>query len=138
MLHCVTHTLITIAVCARRFFPSKAKAIGDRIISEILSSAVYDEEEAKNWSIDISDKVREAVAGRPTSAMYFLPIVCQQFFVSVCIESMGPNSRYKIVVQTTVGQMKDQGIRIASRCLWDPTTDNYASCNFKNVSGERL
>ena len=92
-----------------RFFPSKAKAIGDRIISEILSSAVYDEEEAKNWSIDISDKVREAVA-----------------------ESMGPNSRYKIVVQTTVGQMKDQGIRIASRCLCDPTTDNYASCNFKN------
>jgi hypothetical protein len=48
--------------------------------------------------------------------------------------SMGPNSRYKIVVQTTVGQMKDQGIRIASRCLWDPTTDNCVSCSFGNVS----
>jgi hypothetical protein len=47
---------------------------------------------------------------------------------------MGPNSRYKIVVQTTVGQMKDQGIRIASRCLWDPTTDNCVSCSFGNVS----
>lgn len=46
---------------------------------------------------------------------------------------MGPNSRFKIIVQTTVGEMKDQGIRIASRCLWDPTTDNYASCSFKNV-----
>lgn len=74
---------------ARRFFPSKAKAIGDRIISEILSSAVYDEEEAKNWSIDISDKVREAVAGSPTSLMYFLPIVYQQFFVSVMYREHG-------------------------------------------------
>ena len=30
--------------------------------------------------------------------------------------------------------MKDQGIRIASRGLWDPTTDNYASTSFTNVS----
>jgi hypothetical protein len=45
---------------------------------------------------------------------------------------MGPTSRFKVVVQTTVGQMRDQGIRIASRCLWDPTTDNYASCSYSN------
>jgi hypothetical protein len=36
-------------------------------------------------------------------------------------------------VQTTVGQMSDQAIRVASRCLWDPTTDNYASTSFTNV-----
>lgn len=42
-------------------------------------------------------------------------------------------SRYKIVVQTTVGQLKDQGIRVASRCLWDPNTDNYSSTSFSNV-----
>eukprot|EP00428_Durinskia_dybowskii_P063584 CAMPEP_0170388100 /NCGR_PEP_ID=MMETSP0117_2-20130122/17907_1 /TAXON_ID=400756 /ORGANISM="Durinskia baltica, Strain CSIRO CS-38" /LENGTH=132 /DNA_ID=CAMNT_0010644005 /DNA_START=14 /DNA_END=412 /DNA_ORIENTATION=- len=92
-----------------RFFPSKAKAIGDQVISDILNGTVYDEEEAKNWSIDISDKIRESVR-----------------------ESMGPNSRFKLIVQTTIGQMKDQGIRIASRCLWDSTTDNYASCSYKN------
>uniref|UniRef100_A0A7S3HL07 Dynein light chain n=1 Tax=Spumella elongata TaxID=89044 RepID=A0A7S3HL07_9STRA len=92
-----------------RFFPSKGKAIADKIISDELNGAVYDEEDAKNWSINISDRVREAVT-----------------------ESMGPNSRYKVVVQTTIGQMRDQGIRIASRCLWDPTTDNYASCSFSN------
>ena len=43
-------------------------------------------------------------------------------------------SRYKIVVQTTVGQLRDQGIRVASRCLWDPNTDNYASTSYSNVS----
>ncbi|CAM9665951.1 unnamed protein product, partial [Laminaria digitata] len=42
--------------------------------------------------------------------------------------------RYKIVVQVTIGEMKDQGVRVASRCLWDTATDNYASVNFKNQS----
>lgn len=49
------------------------------------------------------------------------------------VESLG-KTRYKVVVQTTIGQYKDQGIRVTSRCLWDSTTDNYASCNYSNVS----
>ena len=42
--------------------------------------------------------------------------------------------RYKIIVQVTVGQVKDQGVRVCSRCLWDTSVDNYASTNFENVS----
>ena len=42
-------------------------------------------------------------------------------------------ARYKVVVQTVIGQLKDQGIRVASRCLWDPNTDNYTACQFANV-----
>ena len=41
-------------------------------------------------------------------------------------------NRYKLVVQVTLGQMKDQGVRITSRCLWDTQTDNYASIDYKN------
>ena len=41
--------------------------------------------------------------------------------------------RFKVIVQTVIGQMKDQGIRVASRCLWDTSTDNYASVSYKNV-----
>ena len=40
--------------------------------------------------------------------------------------------RYKIVVQVTVGQMKDQGVPVASRCLWDTATDNYTSVEYQN------
>ena len=40
--------------------------------------------------------------------------------------------RYKIMVQVTIGQMKDQGIKITSSCLWDTTTDNYATVSFQN------
>ena len=40
--------------------------------------------------------------------------------------------RYKIVVQVTIGQMNNQGVKIPSRCLWDTATDNYASVSFRN------
>ena len=40
--------------------------------------------------------------------------------------------RYKLIVQVTLGQRKDQGVRITSRCLWDTQTDNYATCSYKN------
>lgn len=50
------------------------------------------------------------------------------------IRSSAPHCRYKIVVQVTIGQMKDQGVRVASRCLWDTATDNYASVHLKNQS----
>jgi hypothetical protein len=42
--------------------------------------------------------------------------------------------RFKIVVQTVIGQNKAQGARVASRCLWDTDTDNYSSFEYKNVS----
>ena len=35
--------------------------------------------------------------------------------------------RYKIGIKVIIGEMKGQGIKIASKCLWDPTFDNYAS-----------
>ena len=40
--------------------------------------------------------------------------------------------RYKLMTQVTIGQSKDQGVRITSRCLWDTTTDNYATASFQN------
>ena len=40
--------------------------------------------------------------------------------------------RYKIVVQVTLGENKGQGVRVASRCLWDHKTDNYATLTYKN------
>ena len=41
--------------------------------------------------------------------------------------------RYKIAVQVIVGENKGQGLRVTSKCLWDPTVDNSASYTFTNV-----
>ncbi|KAG5474334.1 hypothetical protein LSCM1_03114 [Leishmania martiniquensis] len=35
--------------------------------------------------------------------------------------------RYKLVTHAIVTEASSQGMRIASRCLWDPETDNYAT-----------
>ena len=83
--------------------------VAEKVLNETLDGKPYDEEDAKDWSIAISDAVREGV-------------------VALNIP------RFKVIVQTVVGQMKDQGIRVASRCLWDVSTDNYATCSYKNVS----
>jgi len=39
--------------------------------------------------------------------------------------------RYKIIIQTVIGQKNEQVLRIASRCLWDPKTDNMLSVNYE-------
>lgn len=36
-------------------------------------------------------------------------------------------TRYKIVTHAVIAESAQQGLRVASRCLWDPETDNYAS-----------
>lgn len=43
--------------------------------------------------------------------------------------------RYKVVLQSVIGEVKGQGAYIASRCLWDTETDNYSSFSMKNVRG---
>mmetsp|Transcript_8741 Transcript_8741/g.19336 ORF Transcript_8741/g.19336 Transcript_8741/m.19336 type:complete len:132 (+) Transcript_8741:84-479(+) len=40
--------------------------------------------------------------------------------------------RHKLVVQVTIGEVQGQGVRIASRCLWDVETDNHASAYYTN------
>ena len=41
-------------------------------------------------------------------------------------------SRYKIVVQVTVGQRLGQAMRVVSRALWNAKTDTFASVSYEN------
>lgn len=90
-----------------RFSPSEVKKIAEACLAEKLSTWVYEEEEAKVLSVEICDQIRDE-----------------------CKKLKMP--RYKIIVQATIGQLKGQGVRICSRCLWDETTDNYASASYQN------
>lgn len=40
--------------------------------------------------------------------------------------------RYKIICQTFIGQIKNNGVQISSKWLWDPNNDNQASMSWKN------
>ena len=56
-----------------RFYPSIAKSMADRVLGEELNGQTYDEEEAKIWSLNISDKVREAIYGEEQSSVLLHP-----------------------------------------------------------------
>eukprot|EP00756_Hemistasia_phaeocysticola_P000634 Hpha_TRINITY_DN10466_c0_g1::TRINITY_DN10466_c0_g1_i1::g.193402::m.193402 len=63
----------------------------------------------------------------------------QQLTKELCSEIQGKvknlgYERYKLVIQVNISENRGQGMRIASRCLWDPDQDNYAEAVFKNDS----
>jgi hypothetical protein len=41
--------------------------------------------------------------------------------------------RYKLISIVTIGEKKDQGVRVGSRCVWDKDRDNFASAMFENT-----
>ena len=41
-------------------------------------------------------------------------------------------SRYKIVSIVHIGQLKDQGLRMGSRCLWDQSFDTFTTYEYRN------
>jgi hypothetical protein len=68
-----------------------------------------------------------------------VPLCSHSRVLPFCVCAALAFPRYKLVVQVVLGQSKDQGVKIASRCLWDTETDNHASFFFKNVSsGPRM
>jgi len=88
------------------------------IISECMSKELegkeFDEGDCKGWSTAIADAVKARI-----HADCSFP-------------------RYKVVVQTFIGQQRLQDVRITSRCLWDNDHDNHASAVFNSVRGIRI
>mmetsp|Transcript_16576 Transcript_16576/g.47583 ORF Transcript_16576/g.47583 Transcript_16576/m.47583 type:complete len:146 (+) Transcript_16576:2184-2621(+) len=102
-----------------RFNAVTAKSIAAEILERELDSAKVDAgKQVEDWadfsdgfeslSKSIADKVKEK-----------------------CREELHC-PRYKILVHLAIGQRKDQGVSVISRCLWDTGTDNYATVSYRN------
>ncbi|CAE8588161.1 unnamed protein product, partial [Polarella glacialis] len=94
---------------SEKFFPSKVSACIERVMEDYLKDKEYGAEDAKIWTLDLSNEIKAAVK-----------------------ELNVP--RYKIIVQVVIGEQASQGIRVASKCLWDVSSDNWASYTFQNQS----
>lgn len=68
------------------------------------------------------------IAIQPYYLLYML--TC---FPSHAHVDLGYGDRYKFVVQVLIGEKKDQGVRMGTKCFWDAGTDNQATENFMNV-----
>lgn len=90
-----------------KFQPEKVKAIINSVLESQLNDEVYDQKSFKQLVLTLS----EIIKNRVKDLNY---------------------QRYKIVCLVSIGELKNQGIRMGSRCCWDPKRDNFAMGNFKN------
>ena len=81
------------------------KDVITEVVCSYLQDKTYDHTSAKGWAEDIVNTVKNNVK------MLSIP-------------------NYKIVVQCVIGEVKGQGVRVASKCLWDVSNDNWASFTF--------
>jgi hypothetical protein len=92
-----------------RFQRHKVQEILRALLKERMDKQTYDPRQAAQTAKHIAEYLREKV------------------------KALGCD-RYKLVIQVTLGQKQGQAMRIVSRCLWDPSTDSFASEFYENSS----
>ncbi|NXV82149.1 TC1D4 protein, partial [Atlantisia rogersi] len=84
-------------------------------------------------------RVLEGALSRALGAMVYSPQGSAPLVQSLAellqsqVKEVAP-PRYKLVCQVLLGQQGQQGLLVASRALWDPENDNFASATFSNTS----
>jgi len=95
------------------FYPSVITEIAKEVVENYFKGndiQNYDDDMSKTWAVEITEEIKAAVKAK------------------------GNIPRHKIVVQVVIGQNDHQGVRVASKCLWDTKHDNYATATFVNKS----
>lgn len=92
-----------------KFKVSKAKEIIAAVLKSRLAGCAYHADNTSTWAREIADAIKSKLKEENWE-------------------------RYKYVVQVFIGEQRGEGVRMASRCLWDEKTDNYASDIFMNES----
>ncbi|KAJ3099975.1 Tctex1 domain-containing protein 3 [Phlyctochytrium planicorne] len=92
----------------KKFRCEAARKIVEEILAANLTKMKYDAEKVQEVSLKIANETLAAL-----KKLEF--------------------ERYKYVVEVSIGEFKAQGVRVASRALWDTATDSFASASFKNL-----
>jgi len=93
----------------KKFRPTAVKGVIEQVLKAELSGKQYDPQQTGTWTKHIADKIK-----RGTKLLHY--------------------PRYKVLVHVLIGEQKGEGVRVATRCLWDAETDNYTSHTFLNDS----
>ncbi|XP_013408134.1 tctex1 domain-containing protein 2 [Lingula anatina] len=92
-----------------RFRQGKVEEALSELLASSLKDVTYTTYTARNLSVDLSNQIK-----------------CR-------VKDMGFR-RHKLVVDVFLGQNCGQGIEVASRCVWDPSVDNFATASYQNES----
>lgn len=92
------------------FFPQRVENLVQRVLAEKLKDHKYDASTCKSLSQELAGIIMESLK-------------------SLQIR------RYKMVAVVSIGSMNERpGLQFGSRCLWDQSTDRFASVKFTNGS----
>ena len=89
----------------KRFRCKDVKDAIDSVLESQLKGVPYDADKCKDMLPAIADEIKDRV-----KLLGF--------------------ERFKLVCIVTIGQLNNQGIRVASRCLWDNETDRMATSSY--------
>ena len=115
-----------------RFMSGAVKKIIETSLSKYLTKAKYDFEKAPELSKTISSDILAAVKCK--KKQFRAQLVIYMRLIGVWVGLVLEFDRYKLIVQVDIGEFKGQGIKVASRAVWDTTTDSYASASFKSAN----
>ena len=93
----------------RKFIPTEVSAEVERILETALKGIKYEPKRAGILVKSLSDSIKGKV-----KTMKF--------------------PRYKFIVTVTITSQSDQSMISASRCLWNSSSDSYATAHFANGS----
>ncbi|XP_059151570.1 dynein light chain Tctex-type 5-like [Physella acuta] len=93
---------------SEKFQPSKAQ----RVMREVLESYLSAERYSTDICGNIVQQISDVIKGR--------------------VKDLGFSPRYKFVCVVTIGQNRQQGVAVASRSVWNPETDNFATASYKS------
>ncbi|XP_071799694.1 dynein light chain Tctex-type 5-B-like isoform X1 [Asterias amurensis] len=93
----------------KRFPVNTVKDILGEVLQHYLAEEKYEAELCKQMTKTISDVVKARVKDLQLG-------------------------RYKIIAIVHIGELKDQGLKISSRCLWDAANDSSSSYEYRNNS----
>lgn len=93
----------------QKFESYKVKKIIEDVLEGQLKTETYDRNSSKQMCMTLAEMIKNKVK-----------------------ELEVP--RYRIVCTVSIGQLRDQGFRMGSQCVWDPKYDTFASSSYKNNS----
>ncbi|XP_060062366.1 dynein light chain Tctex-type 5 isoform X2 [Erinaceus europaeus] len=93
----------------------------------------------KNFPVGVVNHILKAVLTKHLQEAQYEPESCRLKAkkISEVIKARVKDlmiPRFKLTVIVYIGQLEGQSILIGSRCLWDPKTDAFSSCDFRNFS----
>ncbi|KAJ3159526.1 Tctex1 domain-containing protein 2 [Geranomyces michiganensis] len=113
--------------------------LADAPVNAVVFENTYKMKPDQKFRSEPVRRITEEVLQRTLTKVKYdgekIPLLCQQISNEILASVKKLEyDRYKYVVDVTIGEFKGQGIRVASRAIWDTTTDSYASASFKNAT----